>query len=178
MKPRCAPGPSSSGIQTPIKFSLAAICQDIGSRSRTAVRDRAHLEDRRALVYPGGCRLVPRARTDGRWAESTPTSSSSKLNRIGRKGAQIWWRARSPYLTSSGPGRSAPWEGLVSIGKRTNKPVIVQPGIRLHEGSATAARLFAERSDRNRERERGGGLGAETGALAPPPKGWQPGQTR
>ena len=23
--------------------------------------------------FPRGCRLVPRARTDGRWAESTPT---------------------------------------------------------------------------------------------------------
>jgi hypothetical protein len=29
--------------------------------------------------------------------------------------------------------------------------VIVQPGIRLHEGSATAARLFAGRSERHRE---------------------------
>ncbi len=37
--------------------------------------------------------------------------------------------------------------------------VIVQPGIRLHEGSATAARLFDGRSERNREEGRGWGFG-------------------
>ena len=122
--------------------------------------------------FPWGCRLVPRARTDGRWAESTPTSSSSKLNRIGRKGDQIRRRARGPYvnferpLDDRPPGKALFWLG----NKRTT--VIVQPGIRLHEGSARAARLFDEKR-REQGREKGVGVsGRELGTLVPPPNGW------
>jgi hypothetical protein len=37
-------------IQTRTKLSVGAICQDIGSRRRAALRDRAHRDDRRVGV--------------------------------------------------------------------------------------------------------------------------------
>jgi hypothetical protein len=38
------------GIQAPIKLSVEAICEDIGFRSRAALRDRVHRDDRRLCV--------------------------------------------------------------------------------------------------------------------------------
>ena len=57
------------------------------------------------------------------------------------------------------PGKALFWLG----NERT--AVIVQPGIRLHEGSATAARLFDEEVRGTGKSERSGGLGAGTGAV-------------
>ena len=51
-------GETTRGIQTPIKLSLGAICQDIGSRSRAAFRDRAHRDDRRVGVLVNQVSLV------------------------------------------------------------------------------------------------------------------------
>src|SRR5271166_4953753 len=51
-----------------------------------------------------------------------------------------------------------PGKALFRLGNERTA-VIVQPGIRLHEGSATAARLFDGRSERNREEGRRRGFG-------------------
>ena len=40
----------AKGIRTPIKLSIGAICEDIGYRSRAALRDRTHRDDRRVCV--------------------------------------------------------------------------------------------------------------------------------
>jgi hypothetical protein len=51
-----------------------------------------------------------------------------------------------------------PGKALFRLGNERTT-VIVQPGIRLHEGSATAARHFEGRSERDREVGRGWGFG-------------------
>ncbi len=50
-----------------------------------------------------------------------------------------------------------PGKALFRLGNERTT-VIVQPGVRLHEGSATAARLFDGRSDSNREEGTGWGF--------------------
>jgi hypothetical protein len=43
-------GFQTPGFQTPLDLAIGAIGQDIGSRNRAAVRDGAHLDDRRVCV--------------------------------------------------------------------------------------------------------------------------------
>jgi len=68
-------------------------------------------------------------------AETAATSSSSKLNRVGRKGAHLRRRARSPYAYSSSP------EARVCVSPATLRP---EPGIlqENHRGPACQSPSF------------------------------------